>query len=292
MKSIILFVIAIGSVLVATASDDVRVLSMRGQVTAKVGRTAQSLRSGVSLPMNATLVIGQGGYVALLTSKGAMRELRLAGMHKIDTLFTSKETSSTLSRVAKYVYANAYEKQVATSETGTVYRTQSVIPVWPPNLITDSAVITMSWLPVRGYSGSYELIIRDDRDSALYNATVADTSVSIDAGAIAGSYQGRCVYWTVQMARDVATASKPRCLTLASVDDMRELGTQVQELQLICQSNQEHSSSDICKVLIGALYEEQGFYEHARKEYASQKRDGDGVSTDILLQNCLQRGRE
>lgn len=292
MKLFILTAITIGSHLLVAASDDVRVLSMRGQVTARFGGKELPLKSGSKLPMNARVVIGQGGYTALITSSGAMRELRHLGVHEIDTLFVGKESSSTLSRVAKYVYTNAYEQEAATSEAGTVYRTHTVMPIWPPNLVVDTSFITMSWFPVRNYTGAYELTIRDDNDSLLFTTKLADTTIGIDAGKIAASYRGRCVYWTVQLENDVATSSHPRCITLASKDDLQDLSIQIQELQSICGSHQENSSGDVCRVLIGALYEEQGFYERARKEYVAQLRGEDGAIAAMLLQNCLQRGRE
>ena len=292
MKLFILTAITIGSHLLVAASDDVRVLSMRGQVTARVGGKELPLTSGSKLPMNARVVIGQGGYTALITSSGAMRELRHLGVHKIDTLFNGKESSSTLSRVAKYVYTNAYENQAATSEAGTVYRTHTVMPYWPPNLIVDTSVITISWFPVRNYTGAYEFTIRDDSDSVLFTTKLADTTIGIDVGSIAASYRGRCVYWTVQLEKDVATSSNPRCITLASKDDLQDLSIQMQELQSICESHQENSSGDMCRVLIGALYEEQGFYDRACKEYSSQTRGESRAVAEILLQNCLRRGRE
>lgn len=284
--------VAISASLVVHAGDDIRVLSTRGQAIAKYGGKEQQVKAGALLPPSTSITIGHGGYVALLSSKGGMRELRSPGVHKTDTMFSGKTRSSTMSRVAKYVYANAYEKEVTASETGTVYRTQSVAAVWPPNLITDSADVTLSWLPVRGYSGRYEVVIRNDDDSVLLVKTTSDTSLHADAGMLTRANRGTCVYWTVQLERDIATSSKPRCITVTSPDDARELAAQVQALKTECQNTSDRDGQVVCAILIGALYEEQGYYEHARKMYASQLRDTDGEMTEVLLKNCMQRGKE
>ncbi len=292
MNISILVAVAIAASFVVRAGDDIRVLSTRGQATAKYGGKEQQIKAGALLPSNTVLKIGHGGYVALLSSKGGMRELKSPGVHRTDTMFGGKTASSTLSRVAKYVYANAYEKEVTASETGTVYRTQTVAAVWPPNLITDSADVALSWRPVRGYTGRYEVLIRNDDDSLLLVKTTSDTTLRLDASILTEATRGRCVYWTVQHERDIATASKPRCIMVASRDDAQELAAQVQTLKLECQSANDRDGQAVCAILIGALYEEQGYYEHARRIYTSQLRDTDGEMTEVLLKNCMQRGRE
>lgn len=284
--------VMIGSSLLAVADDGLRVLSVRGEVSARIRAKEIAVKAGASLPNGSQVIVGRVGHVALLSSKGMMRELHTAGTYKTDTIFIDRAVSSTFSRVAKYVYDNSFASQQIASDAGTVYRAQMIVPVWPPNIMIDTASVTVSWLSIRGFTGSYEVVIRDDNDSVIHNQKLSDTSFTIGARVLAQSYQGRCIYWSVQQENDAATASKPRCVTLASVDNRQDLASQLQELRSVCQSNQEQSAVDLCKLLIAALYEEQGFYDRALREYASCSQANDESIAATMLKNCLQRGRE
>lgn len=272
------------------AGDDLRVLRLRGQANSIFDNESQVLKPGSRMPIGATVVLGQGGAITLLSSAGGIRELRAPGAYKTDTLFINRPTSSTLSRVARFVYDNSYERSSAASELGTVYRSQSVVPVWPPDMITDSFDVTLRWSPIPANDALYKVLFSDDEDSIVFTAVVRDTCFHVDATLIPWLSRGECLYWTVQMEDDPASTSRPRCISVSTREEAKEFASYVQQVNDECYRTYEPEAQNLCAVLRGALYEEQGYYEHARKAYESEMSDGHDTILRELLEKCLQRG--
>lgn len=278
--------------MILSAADNPRVLMVRGNVSVQQHGKTEAARTGLNLEASAVVEVGPSGYIAMLKGGSGVVELSSPGTYKVDAQFASLRKTATTQRIASYLYANAYGNRSTGTETGTVYRTQTIGATWPPNTVVDTTVITVRWNALRNYTGGYILRLMTDSDSTVKEIRTTDTLVTLDLPSVAGSYRGTCLYWTVTAVSDTTISSQPRCIHWATDGELRAISTQVSEMLSIYTLDQTVQMSPLQGMLLGALYEEQGYYDRALDYYAKGRAGAEVPETTMLYEFCAQRGRE
>lgn len=291
MKTLLVYLLMVFP-MILWAVDDARILMVRGTVSVQQHGRKIAASSGSQLATSAVVEIGPSGYIAILRSGAGVVELTSPGTYKVDAAFAGLKRTSTAKRVASYLYANAFGNQTKGSETGTVYRSQTISATWPPNTIVDTSVLTVRWRAPRNYSGAYILRVMTDSDSLLKVIPTTDTLMVLDLQSFSKSYRGTCLYWTVVAAIDSTIASSPRCIHWATDDELRMVSAQAAELLSVSTIESASQISPLQGVLLGSLYEEQGYYDRALHYYSKGQAGVDLPQITSLYQSCVQRGHE
>lgn len=291
MKTLLFFLLMVlPSIL--PAADGPRVMMVRGNVSIQQQGKTISAAAGMKLATSAVIEVGPSSYVAILKGGSGVVELSATGKYKLESLFAGVKKTAITQRIVSYLYANAYGKRSTGSETGTVYRAQSITATWPPDIVVDTSTLTLRWNPLRNHSGGYLVRLSTENDSVVKEIRTHDTLAVLDLQAIGRSYRGTCLYWTVSSGNDSTFSSLPRCVLWATDEEIRTVSMQASELLSVYTVESTTQIAPLQGILLGSLYEEQGYYERALEYYAKGSQGTDAPEIKALHQFCQQRGRE
>ena len=288
----------------AIAQDAVfRVLASKGLCATKSQDAKQTLSVGKKVFKQDVVEIGTGSYLGLMHKSGKTIELKEPGAYPVTALETKLTASSGSTVSAKY--ANYVFGQMANTEggdikknhqqymavTGAVMRalpasSASALKAFIPNNspILSGQTYNLTWLKNKS-TKEYLVTVTDMYNEPVYTATVADTSININFGAIAKlKNESMCLI-------EIADKSNPRLKTneislrIVSGEKSTNVGKEISEF-----SKDSDPNSALGQLIRANYFEEQELFLDALNAYKlASTREPDVETFRMAYQEALLR---
>lgn len=287
MRILLFFALTLCSVL--CDAQTVRILSVRGDVRIRLDNKDVHAKTGLVISRSTPITLGTDGSISLISSNGEMAEL---SGHVVTTPakeFARTVQSTSTQRIAKYLWSNLVNNSATGVEQGTVYRSHEIQVLWPPAMSLDSPLVELRWRPLSSMDRHYVVSLYDDADSLLESNDVRDTFLVLDLNRYRVQLADRCVYWTVQLAGILNSATEPRCLQVLSAREIGALQEKIADA-VPFSSAEEGRNSPLVMIVIAAVLEEYGLYDRALDYYSQAYEMAPSEDYHALAQKCRLRG--